>query len=148
MTIRPARKDELAAVHALERAAFGEHAYPAFFLRQAWDLWPGSLLVAAGTDAADEALLGYVLAGRGQAEGEGWILSLAVASRARRRGLGRRLTEAAVHALAAQGCRRVRLTVDPESPARSLYASLGFREVGFEPDYFGPGQARVALLRE
>jgi len=141
--IRPAEKGELPEVHRLERAVFGEEAYPAFFLRQAWDLWPGSLLVAT----RDAALAGYVLAGRGEREGEGWILSLAVAPSARRTGLGRRLTEAAVEALATQGCRRVLLTASPGSAAARLYRSLGFEELRSEPDYFGPGEARVVFAR-
>ncbi|MBO6934567.1 MAG: GNAT family N-acetyltransferase [Deltaproteobacteria bacterium] len=142
MRIRPADKGDLTELHRLERAAFGSHAYPAFFLRQAWDLWPSSLLVAIETSA----IVGYVLAGRGDAD-EGWILSLAVAPQARRMGLGRRLTEAAIDVLASQGCRRVRLTVEPASAAQALYVSLGFVEVEREPDYFGPGQARVVMSR-
>ena len=143
MRIRPADERDLAELHRLERVAFGDHAYPAFFLRQAWDLWPSSLLVAVDETGA---ITGYVLGGRGEAD-EGWILSLAVAPQARRLGLGRRLTEAAMDALGAQGCRRVRLTVEPAGAAQALYESLGFVEVGREPDYFGPGQARVVMMR-
>ena len=145
MRIRPAEKDDLAELHRLERSVFGDHAYPAFFLRQAWDLWSSSLLIA--TDASG-GITGYVLAGRGQSAIDGWLLSLAVAPRAQRKGLGRRLTEAAMEALRAQGCRRVWLTVEPASAARALYESLGFVEVGREPDYFGPGQTRVTMMRE
>ena len=140
-TIRPATKADLAAVHRLEGEAFGAEGYPRFFVRQAWDLWPGSLLVAE----VDGELLGYVLAGSGEDPAEAWILSLAVAPSARRMGLGRALSEAALAALG-EG-RRVWLTVSPASPARRLYEGLGFVETRREDDYFGPDEARVVMVR-
>ncbi|NHI01249.1 GNAT family N-acetyltransferase [Oceanimonas sp. MB9] len=143
MNIRPATRADLAAVHGLECAAFGEHGYPDFFLRQAWDLWPGSLLVAE----SENELLGYVLAGRGEVANEGWILSLAVAPAARGRGLGRQLLQVAVTALESQGCKRIKLTVLPDNPALHLYHSLGFAEAGREEDYFGPGEPRLVMVR-
>ena len=143
MKIRTATKADLAAVYGLECTAFGDHGYPDFFLRQAWDLWPGSLLVAEG----DNELLGYALAGRGESVNEGWILSLAVAPAARGQGLGRQLLQAAVTALEGQGCVRIKLTVLPDNPALHLYQSLGFIEAGREADYFGPGEPRLVMVR-
>ncbi|OXY81945.1 GNAT family N-acetyltransferase [Oceanimonas doudoroffii] len=143
MNIRPASRADLAAVHGLECAAFGEHGYPDFFLRQAWDLWPGSLLVAE----SEHELLGYALAGRGEVANEGWILSLAVTPAARGRGLGRQLLQVAVTALESQGCKRIKLTVLPDNPALHLYQSLGFAEAGREEDYFGPGEPRLVMVR-
>jgi ribosomal-protein-alanine N-acetyltransferase len=143
MNIRTAVKKDLTAVHGLERDGFGDHGYPDFFLRQAWDLWPGSLLVAE----EKSELLGYVLAGRGEAATEGWILSLAVAPAARGQGLGRRLLQAAVTALESQGCERIKLTVLPDNPALHLYRSLGFTEAGREEDYFGPGEPRLVMVK-
>ncbi|MDP5292694.1 N-acetyltransferase [Oceanimonas sp. CHS3-5] len=143
MNIRTATRADLAAVYGLECDAFGEHGYPDFFLRQAWDLWPGSLLVAE----EKSELLGYVLAGRGEATGEGWILSLAVAPAARGQGLGRQLLQAAVNALESQGCRKIKLTVLPDNPALQLYRRLGFAEAGREEDYFGPGEPRLVMVK-
>lgn len=143
MKIRTASKEDLAGVYRLEGNAFGDHGYPDFFLRQAWDLWPGSLLVAE----EKSELLGYVLAGRGEAATEGWILSLAVAPAARGQGLGRQLLRAAVNALEGQGCRRIKLTVLPDNPALHLYQSLGFAEAGREEDYFGPGEPRLVMVK-
>ncbi|WP_019934336.1 GNAT family N-acetyltransferase [Oceanimonas smirnovii] len=143
MKIRAATKADLAEVYQLECVAFGEHGYPYFFLRQAWDLWPGSLLVAE----SERELQGYVLAGRGEKVNEGWILSLAVAPAARGRGLGRQLLQAAVTALEERGCARIKLTVLPDNPALQLYQSLGFVEAGRENDYFGPGEPRLVMVR-
>lgn len=144
MKIRAATKADLAEVYQLEYVAFGEHGYPDFFLRQAWDLWPGSLLVAE----SERELQGYVLAGRGEKVNEGWILSLAVAPAARGRGLGRQLLQAAVTALEEQGCARIKLTVLPDNPALQLYQRLGFAEAGRENDYFGPGEPRLVMVRD
>lgn len=142
MPIRTATKGDLAAIYALERAAFGDHCYPDFFFRQALDLWPACLLVAEDDDGA---LAGYGLAGAGA--GDGWILSLAVAESCRGRGLGKALLQQALRAMEADGCRAVRLTVAPDNPALGLYLSLGFMEERREEDYFGPGEPRLVLVR-
>ncbi|PSJ44871.1 GNAT family N-acetyltransferase [Zobellella endophytica] len=144
MPVRTATKGDLRAIHALERAAFGSHCYPDFFFRQALDLWPAYLLVA---EDDDDVLAGYGLGGAGTAPGEGWILSLAVAESCRGQGLGKALLQALLAALDEGGCRRQRLTVAPDNPALGLYLSLGFVEEGGEPDYFGPGEPRLVLVR-
>lgn len=143
MRIRTATRGDLAAIYALERAAFGGHCYPDFFFRQALDLWPGYLLVAED----DGALAGYGLGGTGVAPDEGWILSLAVAASCRGRGFGKALLRQATGVLAAGGCRVVRLTVAPDNPALGLYLSLGFVEERREEAYFGPGEPRLVLVR-
>lgn len=56
-------------------------------------------------------------------------LSLAVAPRWRRRGIGRRLLSEAVARARGLGHAGVSLSVMPENPARALYESLGFRRV-------------------
>ncbi|OYD26294.1 GNAT family N-acetyltransferase [Oceanimonas baumannii] len=143
MNIRAASKADLAGVYQLECDTFGSHGYPDFFLRQAWDLWPGSMLMAED----DTGLRGYVLAGRGEVADESWILSLAVAPAARGQGLGRKLLQAAVNELERQGCRHIKLTVLPDNPALHLYRSLGFTEVSREEDYFGPGEPRLVMVK-
>jgi putative acetyltransferase len=55
----------------------------------------------------------------------------------RRRGIGRRLAADVVQAARAIGYERMRLdTLDSMEPARTLYRSLGFREIG--PYYHNP----------
>jgi GNAT superfamily N-acetyltransferase len=56
-----------------------------------------------------------------------WIEDVFVDEVARGTGLGRALVRAAIDRAAERGCRRVDLDVDPDNtPARNLYASLGF----------------------
>ncbi|WP_341504109.1 N-acetyltransferase [Gallaecimonas sp. GXIMD4217] len=139
MKIRSCRKADLAAVHALEVAVFGDHVYPDFFFRQALDLWPDSLLVAETTDGT---LSGYVLGAPDQQPGVAWILSLAVSPQARGQGLGKRLTEQLLANFRRLGYQRVKLTVHPDNGAIGLYERLGFKTLGSESDYFGADEPR------
>ncbi|WP_344953291.1 N-acetyltransferase [Zobellella aerophila] len=128
----------------LEQAAFGEHGYPDFFFRQALDLWPELLLVA---ESPGGELAGYCLGGVGTVPGQGWVLSLAVADAYRGAGIAGALLQRLFTGMAQAGCRQWRLTVAPESPAVRLYQRLGFEQEQRVPDYFGPGQSRLVLVR-
>ncbi len=44
--IRKAEKDDVTTAYLLERELFGEHSYPDFFFRQAYDCWSDGFLVA------------------------------------------------------------------------------------------------------
>jgi ribosomal-protein-alanine N-acetyltransferase len=78
---------------------------------------------------------GYLLA-RAVA-GEGEIVNLAVTPEARRRGLGGRLLEQGVDALAAAGAREVFLEVRQHNvAAQHLYLRRGFRPVGLRARYY------------
>jgi len=98
---------------------------------------PGDLaLVAEATDdrvgaawcrlfSADRPGYGFVAADVPE-------LSIAVVPRWRGHGVGRRLVEALLARAAAAGHPSISLSVDRGNPARRLYESLGFREVGGE----------------
>jgi ribosomal protein S18 acetylase RimI-like enzyme len=65
------------------------------------------------------------------ARGVAHVAQIAVAPQARRCGLGRQLLLAAADAAAAQGARRMTLIVaDGNTPARTLYQTLGFAPIG------------------
>jgi ribosomal protein S18 acetylase RimI-like enzyme len=82
--------------------------------------WYGSLREAVGPDAAGHWL-----------EGQFAVVWIAVHPDRRGRGLGRRLLE---RLLAGAGTERAWLvTHDLDTPARALYRSLGFRELGHGP---------------
>jgi ribosomal protein S18 acetylase RimI-like enzyme len=82
--------------------------------------WYGSLRGAVGPDAAEHWLVGQFA-----------VVWLAVHPDRRGRGLGRRLLEAL---LVGAGTERAWLvTHDLDTPARALYRSLGFRELGRGP---------------
>jgi ribosomal-protein-alanine N-acetyltransferase len=92
---------------------------------------------------ADGQPAGYLVAFH---DGEaGYVAELVVAPAHRRAGRARRLLAAAFDRLRAAGCPRVRLAVHPENDAGSaLYESMGFEEVGRDPDFYADGSdARV-----
>lgn len=129
--------DDAAALAALHAAAF-ESPWSAGEL--------AALLASPGVFALAEPGEGFVLARVAADEAE--ILTLAVAPGARRRGLGRRLTEAAAELAAARGAASLFLEVAEDNAAgRGLYAAAGFAETGRRPGYYArPGAAAVDAL--
>ena len=92
-------------------------------------------------------LVGFVLSRIAGAEAE--ILSIAVASSRRGRGLAKQLLTLHLRRLAGLGTRAVFLEVgDDNAPARALYRRAGFREVGRREGYYrGPtGKPSSALV--
>jgi ribosomal protein S18 acetylase RimI-like enzyme len=137
--VRGAGVADLPGLAALEQAVFAPDAYPAFFFRQALDLWPAHLWVAAERDA----LCGYVLGGSAARAGEGWMLSLAVREDRRGQGFAVALVNTLLQSFTMRGYDRVVLTVTPSNTAAvRLYERLGFRVEADEAHYFGPGQRR------
>lgn len=92
------------------------------------------------------ALEGFVLSRRAADEAE--ILTVAVATGARRSGLGVTVLLAHLAQLAGRGVRRLFLEVDEANiAARALYRSLGFVEVGRRDAYYRrPDGSRATAL--
>lgn len=115
----------------------------------AWDLeFVGRLLAQPGTFSAiaevDGRPAGFVIA-RAHA-GEAEILSLGVELPLRRRRLAIALVRSAVAEAFQAGAMEVFLEVGAENAAaRGLYGSLGFREVGRRPAYYGAGVDALTL---
>lgn len=141
--IRTANETDLPVIARLETDVFSHNAYPPFFFRQAHDVLGGFLLVAE--DSAD-GIAGYCL-GAVEARGvNGWVLSIAVRPESQRQGIGSALMRELLLRLEAAGAASARLTVEPaNAPAIDAYEKLGFRIVATDPDYFGPGEARVIM---
>jgi ribosomal-protein-alanine N-acetyltransferase len=94
-------------------------------------------------------LLGFIMSR--MAAGEAEILSVAVASARRGRGLARQLLTLHLRRLAGLGTRVVFLEVDEGNvPARRLYQRAGFREAGKRPGYYldaAGNRANALVLR-
>lgn len=92
-------------------------------------------------------LVGFILSRL--IEGEAEILSVAVASARRGKGLARSLLQLHLGRLAGLRAQTVFLEVDEDNaPARRLYNRAGFREVGRRKGYYpqGDGQPTAALV--
>jgi len=124
---------DAAALAALHAAAFGrgwsEHEFERLLLEKN---------VIAHRAKTARALAGFVLSRI--AGGEAEILSIAVASSRRGRGLARRLLDLHLRRLAGLAVTAVFLEVgEDNNAARRLYARAGFRDVGRRPAYYARG---------
>ncbi len=143
--LRPASVADLADIERVERDCFPGGGYSGLVLRQFFELHGGLLLVAEASCTG--SCVGYALGGLCSLQpGSAWILSLAVSSPWRRRGVGRELTLKLLTTLSELPVTSVRLTVHPaNSSAVEFYASLGFVAVREECDYFGADEPRIVM---
>ena len=115
-------------VRTLEGAAFGEAWGPLAAHERLWTLEGAAFARWACVPAAGEAEL----------------LRIAVDPGRRGQGLGRRLLEGCMAALAAEGMVELHLEVRAgNAAARALYAACGWREVGRRARYYGDGEDAV-----
>jgi ribosomal protein S18 acetylase RimI-like enzyme len=123
--MRPLAAADVEAIRPLHDAEFPATYLPVERLLEEALAGERTALVAVG---ADGRLLGYAT-GRIQADGEGYIDFVAVDPAARGTGAGRALVQALSEPLlGASSTGRVNLTVqEHRTPARALYARLGFR---------------------
>lgn len=106
----------------------------------------GPPLVLVSVTPSDDPV-GYLVAFHD--EETGYVAELAVASAYRREGRASALLRTAFDRLRDAGCSAVRLTVHPDdAPARRLYESLGFAEIGREDDYYTDGSPAVTMGRD
>jgi len=135
---------DAAALAALHGAAF----------RRGWSEDEFERMLMDKNVIAHRAMIGRTLAGfiiSRLAAGEAEILSVAVASSRRGRGLARKLLDLHLRRLAGLGARAVFLEVDEDNaPARRLYDRARFRDVGRRPAYYARGAqapANALVLR-
>lgn len=151
-------RSEPALAEASVRDAAGFAALHAASFRRGWSEDEiEQLLIDRGViahRATVGAMTGRTLAGfiiSRIAAGEAEILSVAVASARRGRGLARALLDLHLRRLAGLGVTAVFLEVDEDNaPARRLYARARFREVGRRPAYYtraGEPPAAALVLR-
>lgn len=139
-----AQTRDAAALAALHGAAF----------RRGWSEDEFERLLIDKSVIAHRAMSGRTLVGfiiSRLAAGEAEILSVAVASSRRGRGLARKLLDLHLRRLAGLGASAVFLEVDEDNaPARRLYDRARFRDVGRRPAYYARGAqapANALVLR-
>lgn len=147
MSLRAATLDDLDAIMALEEASFPTDAWARETMRQELASEHTRYFVLEG-DAADDLLAGYagLRALRGAADAD--VQTITIAERRRGRGEGRLLLRALLAEAVAAGAREVFLDVrEDNAPARSLYRSEGFEEIGRRPRYYQPDDVDAVVMR-
>ena len=142
ITIVPMAACHVMAVAELEEACFSDpwsERSVAGELNNPLSLWLAAM--------EGDRLLGYVGCQRVPPEAD--VMNLAVVPEARRRGLGRRLMEALWEKLMALGDESLTLEVRASNgPARQLYESLGFLQVGLRNNYYRNPKDDALILRK
>jgi ribosomal-protein-alanine N-acetyltransferase len=142
VTVRAAAEGDLAAIHAIECASFGD-PWSLDGFRGLLDHPPAKMEVALG--AAGE-LLGYAVAWHVADESE--IANIAVAPQARRRGVGTLLLDGILRAAAALGARTIFLEVrESNEDARKLYEARGFTVAGKRNMYYRKPDEDALIMR-
>jgi len=143
--LRPARDSDLDAIDALEHATFPSDAWSRELIAAELAGAHGHYLVAV--DETD-AVLGYagLLAPRGSGQAD--VQTIAVASTARRRGIGAALLDALLAEAASRDAAEVFLEVRADNPgAEALYLSRGFTRIAVRPAYYQPDGVDAVVMR-
>lgn len=148
MLLSPAQASDIPQLAQLEAQDYLEEGYPSTFFWQALAQWPSLFLVAKDQSDGTTNVLGYALAAPAEQHNQAWIMSLLIAPAGRGQGLGRKLMQQLLSALAYQGYEEAILTVAPDnSAAVRLYQSLGFETIALKKDYLGPAQDRFLMRK-
>jgi ribosomal-protein-alanine acetyltransferase len=144
VTVRLANPPDIPAMMALEKDAdaaahWPQGQYEQIFLRAEH---PSRLVLVI----EDAAVRGFLVARQIDAEFE--IENVAVATSARRRGLGTRLVGEFLAVASHQGAKAVFLEVrESNRAARALYEKCGFMEIGHRKRYYQSPEEAAALYR-
>jgi [ribosomal protein S18]-alanine N-acetyltransferase len=165
-TIRPATDRDLDGVVAIERVSFSDPPWSRssfasllgdpqvqFLVATLNDRGPGFGVLGLGTNASagsvktsGSSIAGYVVTWVVFDQGD--LSNLAVDPRLRRRGIGRRLLEAAIAGARVAGARALFLEVrESNAVALSLYSSRGFSQVGRRRGYYRQPVEDALVLR-
>jgi [ribosomal protein S18]-alanine N-acetyltransferase len=143
VTVRPARRGDVARVWAIERASFADPWSERSFREL---LGQPHVYFRVLVDEASDEPVGYVVAWFVVSEAE--IANVAVAPEARGRRLGGRLLDDVLAAARSRGVREAFLEVrDSNVAARALYESRGFRAVGRRRGYYARPVEDAIVMR-
>jgi [ribosomal protein S18]-alanine N-acetyltransferase len=141
--LRPAETGDIGAVAAIERACFADPWSEESF-RRLLGITPAIFLVALFPP--DQAIAGYIIAFAVDEDAE--VLNVAVHPRFRGHGLARQMLDAVLIELGRRGVRAAFLEVrESNEPARSLYKSRGFSEIGRRKNYYRRPVEDALVLR-
>lgn len=142
MNIVPMNEHHVPQIALLERECFADpwsQQSIASELHNPLSLW---LVAQEG-----QTLLGYV--GSQTCQDETDMMNIAVSPASRRQGVARALIEALVSALRERGSKQLTLEVRASNgPARQLYESLGFLQVGLRKNYYRNPKEDALILRK
>jgi ribosomal-protein-alanine acetyltransferase len=147
ITIRPARRSDLASIAALEQGCFTTYNLNKRQLHYLQQRQSAVFLVAE----QDGRIVGegIALVRHHKQSVSGRVYSLAVDPASRGQGIGQRLMREMVEQLRHRAVRRIYLEVEASNaPAIQLYHRLGFASIGTLPDYYGDGKSGVHMMCE
>ena len=140
--VRAAIEGDLAAIHAIECASFGDP----WALEGFRDLLEHPRAKMEVAVSADGELLGYAVAWYVADESE--IANIAVAPSARRKGVGALLLDRILRAAAEFGAQTVFLEVrESNEEARNMYVARGFEVAGKRTKYYRKPDEDALIMR-
>ena len=141
-TIREARRADLAAIGAIERASFGDPWSRRRFEAHLVANGGNAFLVAEDGDR----IVGYAITQTVRDESE--LLNIAVDPASRKQGMGALLLDAAIERCGSAGALEMWLEVrESNAGARSLYDARGFAAVGVRKRYYHAPREDAIVLR-
>ena len=136
------REELLGEIYKIELESFSK-PYPFHFFTAMASIMRETFLVAV----SKSTVVGYVLTYLNG--GSVHILSIAVRSDCRRKGIGSKLMVGILQVLQRKGARRVELEVRVSNHiARTFYETLGFLEVALVRAYYEDGEDAVKMMRD
>lgn len=143
MRLRDASLADLDDITALESALFGSDAWSREMLREELAGANRRYIVLVDADDSIRGYAGLLVLGT-----ESDIQTIAVAPELRGAGHGRAVMNELLDEAARRGASQVFLEVRADNPpARGLYASLGFAEIGVRPGYYQPEGVDAVVMQ-
>ena len=136
--IRPFSLSDLESILQIENQSFPKSPYDWITFLNLHTLYPETFLVYASTNHGqkEQKILGYIIFSR-----DGHILSIAVHSHHRRKGVGRELLQ---RAMKTSSLKKVWAEVRRGNQgAQAFYSKMGFQMTGSVPNYYGNEDALI-----